>query len=89
MRIHASLVAKIHELWPVQQAALLDAMVLDEDAFLEGRTCIEFQRSGTYHVLVVSGMNLSILAFVIFWTMRQFHIDQALASVVTVVVPLA
>ena len=88
-RIHASLVAKIHELWPLQQAALMDAMVLGEDAFLEGGTRTEFQRSGTYHVLVVSGMNLSILAFVIFWTLRQFHLDQALAGVVTVVLSFA
>ena len=87
--IHASLVAKIHELWPPRQAALMDAMVLGEDAFLEGGTRTEFQRSGTYHVLVVSGMNLSILAFVIFWTLRQFHLDQAVAGVVTVVVSFA
>ena len=85
-RIHASIVAKIHELWPSRQAALMDAMVLGEDAFLEGGTRTEFQRSGTYHVLVVSGMNLSILAFVIFWTLRQFRCDPALASVLTVVV---
>jgi competence protein ComEC len=89
MRIHASIVAKIHDLWPPQQAALMDAMVLGEVAFLESGTRTEFQRSGTYHVLVVSGMNLSILAFVIFWTLRQFHLDPALASVVTVVVSFA
>ena len=88
-RIHASLVAKVHELWPAREAALMDAMVLGEDAFLENGSRVEFQRSGTYHVLVVSGMNLSILAFVIFWTLRQFHLDQALASVVTVVVSFA
>ncbi len=85
-RIHASLVVKIHELWSPPQAALMDAMVLGEDSFLEGGTRTEFQRSGTYHVLVVSGMNLSILAFVIFWTLRQFRLDPAPASVVTVVV---
>jgi competence protein ComEC len=88
-RIHASIVRKIHELWTPPQAALMDAMVLGEDAFLEGGTRTEFQRSGTYHVLVVSGMNLSILAFVIFWTLRQFRVDQALASVVTVIVSFA
>src|SRR5258706_13095199 len=77
--IHSSLVAKIHELWPPQQAALMDAMVLGEDSFLEGGTRTEFQRSGTYHVLVGAGMNLSILPFVICWTLRQVHFDQALA----------
>jgi competence protein ComEC len=88
-RIHANLIAKLHELWSPRQAALMDAMVLGEDTFLEGGTRTEFQRSGTYHILVVSGMNLSILAFVIFWTLRQFHLDQTVASVVTVAVSFA
>ena len=88
-RIHASLVAKIHVLWPARQAALMDAMVLGEDAFLRAGTRVEFQRSGTYHILVVSGMNLSILAFVIFWTLRQFRLDPALAGIATVIVSFA
>ena len=88
-RIHASIVAKIHALWPERQAALMDAMVLGEDAFLRAGTRVEFQRSGTYHVLVVSGMNLSILALAIFWTLRQFRLDPALAAITTVVVSFA
>lgn len=87
--IHASIVNKIHALWPERQAALVDAMVLGEDAFLRSATRDEFQRSGTYHILVVSGMNLSILAFVIFWTLRQFRLDPALAGVATVAVSFA
>lgn len=83
-RIHASMVAKIHELWPARQAALMDAVVLGEEAFLRSGTRVEFQRSGTYHILVVSGMNLSILALAIFWTLRQFRVDPALAAVTTV-----
>ena len=67
----------------------MDAMVLGEDSFLRNATRTEFQRSGTYHVLVVSGMNLSILAFAIFWTLRQFRLDPALAAITTVVVSFA
>jgi competence protein ComEC len=88
-RVHASIIAKIHQLWPAQQATLMDAMVLGEESFLRNATRTEFQRSGTYHLLVVSGMNLSILAFAIFWTLRQFHLDPALAAVTTVVVSFA
>jgi competence protein ComEC len=88
-RVHASIVAKIHQLWPAREASLMDAMVLGEDSFLRNATRTEFQRSGTYHVLVVSGMNLSILAFAIFWTLRQFRLDPALAAVTTVVVSFA
>jgi len=88
-RVHASIVAKIHHLWPASEASLMDAMVLGEDSFLRNATRTEFQRSGTYHVLVVSGMNLSILAFAIFWTLRQFRLDPALAALTTVVVSFA
>jgi competence protein ComEC len=88
-RVHASIIAKIHQLWPASQASLMDAMVLGEESFLRNATRVEYQRSGTYHVLVVSGMNLSILAFAIFWTLRQFRVDPAIAAVTTVAVSFA
>jgi competence protein ComEC len=88
-RVHASIVAKIHQLWPAPQASLMDAMVLGEESFLRNATRTEYQRSGTYHVLVVSGMNLSILAFAIFWALRQFRVDPAVAAITTVVVSFA
>src|SRR5208282_2709279 len=88
-RVHASIIAKIHQLYPASQASLMDAMVLGEESFLRNSTRTEYQRSGTYHVLVVSGMNLSILAFAIFWTLRQFRVDPAVAAITTVVVSFA
>jgi competence protein ComEC len=88
-RVHARIVAKIHQLWPASQASLMDAMVLGEESFLRNATRSEYQRSGTYHVLVVSGMNLSILAFAIFWALRQVRVDPAVAAVTTVVVSFA
>ena len=88
-RVHASIITKIHQLWPARQATLMDAMVLGEESFLRNATRTEFQRSGTYHLLVVSGMNLSILAFAIFWTLRQFRLDPALAALATVAVSFA
>ena len=88
-RAHASIVSKIHALWPTSQASLMDAMVLGEESFLRNSTRTEYQRSGTYHVLVVSGMNLSILAFAIFWLLRQFRVDPAVAAISTVVVSFA
>src|ERR1700675_4761472 len=67
----------------------MDAIVLGEESFLRNATRTEYQRSGTYHVLVVSGMNLSIMAVAIFWTLRQFRVDPALAAIATVVVSFA
>jgi competence protein ComEC len=82
-RIHGSIIEKVRLLWPPAQAGLMDAMVVGEDAFLERPTRVDFQRSGTYHVLVVSGMNLSILALVIFYVLRRLRVSDLLACLLT------
>ena len=83
-RVHHNIVRKIHLLWSARDAALMDAAVIGESAFLTPETKTDFQRSGTYHILVVSGMNVSILAFVVFWVMRRFQLGDVVASMLTV-----
>ncbi len=83
-RLHRSVVAKVHELWRPREAALIDAMLIGEDAFIDRDTRVDFQRSGTYHVLVVSGMNVSIFAFVVFWSMRRLRLGEISATLVTI-----
>ena len=88
-RIHSSIIAKIHALWPAPQAALVDAMVIGEEAFIDRDTRVDFQRSGTYHVLVVSGMNVTILAFVVFWTLRRLRLTDIPATLLTILFCIA
>jgi len=88
-RIHRGVVAEVHQLWPPREAALIDVMVIGEEAFINRDTRVDFQRSGTYHVLVVSGMNVSILAFVVFWALRRLRVGDILATLVTVTFCLA
>jgi competence protein ComEC len=83
-RLHRAVVAKVHELWPPGEAALIDAMVIGEESFIDRDTRADFQRSGTYHVLVVSGMNVTILAFVVFWTLRRLRLGDIPATLLTV-----
>ncbi len=83
--VHRSIVSKIHATWRAEDAALIDAAVVGESAFITPTTRMDFQRSGTYHILVVSGMNVSILAFVIFFVMRKLRISDLLASLFTVI----
>jgi competence protein ComEC len=83
-RMHASVIAKVHELWPAREAALIDAMIIGEEAFIDRDTRVDFQRSGTYHILVVSGMNVSLLAFVVFWTLRRLRVGDVPATLLTV-----
>jgi competence protein ComEC len=87
--IHRSIIEKIHTLWPEFDAVLIDAMVVGEDAFIDRSTRTDFQRSGTFHVLVVSGMNIGILAFVVFWVLRRFHISDLYASAAVVLLSIA
>ena len=88
-KIHSSIIAKIHALWPPPQAALIDAMVIGESAFIDRDTRVDFQRSGTYHVLMVSGMNVTILAFVVFWTLRRLRLSDIPATVLTILFCIA
>ena len=83
-RLHGNVIAKVHELWPAREAALIDAMIVGEDAFIDRDTRNDFQRSGTYHVLVVSGMNVSILAFVVFWTLKRLRWGDVCATFFTI-----
>ena len=87
-RTHRSLIDKIHALWDPTDAALIDAMVIGEDAFLQRTTRTDFQKSGTYHVLVVSGMNVGILAFSLLWALRRLHVNEMAASGLTILLCL-
>jgi competence protein ComEC len=84
-RVHRSIVEQIRALWSAEDAALLNAAVVGESAFVTPETKLDFQRSGTYHILVVSGMNVSIMAFVVFWVMRRLRLSDVLASAATVI----
>ena len=66
----------------------MDAMLIGERAFVERPMSVDFQRSGTYHILVVSGMNVGILAFVVFWTLRRLRSGETVASIATIALSL-
>ncbi|MCU1296570.1 MAG: internalization-related competence protein ComEC/Rec2 [Acidobacteriaceae bacterium] len=88
-RVHRNIVNRVHTLWPPGQAELMDAMVIGEDSFIHRSTRVGFQRSGTYHVLVVSGMNVTILAMATFWFLCRLRISDLLAAAITVAFILA
>jgi competence protein ComEC len=88
-RLHRSIIHKIHALWPERVAGLMDAIVIGEETFIERPTRIDFQRSGTYHVLVVSGMNVSILAMFALWSLRRLGLGEVDASACAIALILA
>jgi competence protein ComEC len=82
-RMRRSVLAKVHALWSTRQAALMDAMLIGDTTYIDHETRIAFQRTGVYHILVVSGMNVCILAFVVFWWLRRLRVSELACSAVT------
>jgi competence protein ComEC len=66
-------------------AALLAAMILGERSLLDQQVKTDFQRTGSYHLLVVSGMAVAILAFSVFWLARLAHLPDPIATLISVV----
>ncbi len=82
-QLRRGLRARLTALWGREDGALLAAMLIGERTFLDRQTRLDFQRTGVYHILVVSGMNVGILAFVVFWVLRRLRVNEAWTAVVT------
>jgi competence protein ComEC len=78
-RARHNVIQRIHLLWPENEAALATAMLIGENALVGRDLLADFQRTGTYHVLVISGLKISILSIAVFWALRRFRVG-ALAS---------
>ena len=88
-RVHRSVLNQIHALWPERLAGLMDAIIIGEESFIDRPERVDFQRSGTYHVLVVSGMNVSILAMFTLWSLRRVGLNEVVASAVAIALIVA
>src|SRR5262249_51091365 len=71
-------------LWNRDDAALFAAMVIGEDSLLQRGVREEFQKTGVYHLLVVSGMNVALLAFAVLWLARRLRAPQWAATLLTI-----
>lgn len=79
-----SVLAHIQRLWPDERGALMQAMLIGGRAFFARDLKTDFQRTGTYHLLVVSGINVGILAFAVFWFLRKLPFGDTCATVLTI-----
>src|SRR5581483_2670396 len=62
---------------------------IGERSYLERPVRTDFQRAGIYHILVVSGMHVGILALMVFWLMQRLGMGEVAAAVVTLIVAAA
>jgi competence protein ComEC len=79
-----SVLAHILQLWPGERGALMQATLIGGRAFFGRDIETDFQRTGTYHILVVSGINVGILAFAAFWGLRRLPMGETWATITTI-----
>ena len=72
-RLRRRVLEEMAALWEPPYAGLFQAMVLGERGLVDREQRLEFQRSGTFHLLVVSGMNVAVFAVFLLWLMRQLR----------------
>jgi len=71
-------------LWDRNTAALFAAMIVGDDSMVVRGVREEFQVTGVYHLLVVSGMNVALLALAVFWLARRLHAPEWAAAIGTI-----
>jgi competence protein ComEC len=67
-----------------EDAIMLAAMVTGDRTYLTHSLRVGFERTGSFHMLVVSGLHLGIVAACIFWIARRFRLPQLPATLITI-----
>ncbi len=83
-RVRRSVLEQMERLWPAPCVGLFQAMVLGERGLVGREQRLEFQRSGTFHLLVVSGMNVAIFAVFLLWLMRWLRLPWEYAIIAAI-----
>ena len=70
-------------------AAMLTAMLTGDRTLLGHTLRVGFERTGSFHLLVVSGMHLAIFAGLVFFLARRLRLPRFAASFATIALSLA
>jgi competence protein ComEC len=65
-------------------SGMLNAMLFGDRAGLNKTQRIGFERTGSFHLFVVSGMHVGLLAGLMFWLARRLKLREWLATLVTI-----
>jgi len=72
-----------------REAAILASILLGDASWLDPETRDAFQNSGTYHVLVVSGLHIAWIAWVAAFTLKTIGIPETLSRLLSASIILA
>ena len=70
-------------------AIMLAAMATGDRTYLTHALRVGFERTGSFHMLVVSGLHLAIVAGFIVWIMRRLRMPQLPATLITILASFA
>jgi competence protein ComEC len=65
-------------------AGMLNAMLFGDRAGLNKTQRVGFERTGSFHLFVVSGMHVGLLAGLVFWLARRLKLRDWLATLLTI-----
>ncbi len=66
------------------RAAVARAMLLGDRSFLDSEQIEPFQQTGSYHVLVIAGLHVGMLAFALLWFCRRLRLSLWSSTLVTI-----
>ncbi|MGA7832473.1 MAG: ComEC/Rec2 family competence protein [Terracidiphilus sp.] len=70
-------------------AVMLAAMVTGDRTYLTHSLRVGFERTGSFHMLVVSGFHLAIVAGCLFWVAKRLRLPRVPATLATIAVSFA
>jgi competence protein ComEC len=70
-------------------AAMLSAMVAGDRTWLTHALRSGFERTGSFHMLVVSGLHLAIVAACLFWIFKRLRLPRVPATLLTIAASFA
>jgi len=72
-----------------EDASMLNAMLFGDRTHLTRALRESFERTGTFHLFVVSGLHVALLAGGLFWFLRRLRLPQSLAVLITILAAFA
>jgi competence protein ComEC len=69
-----------------EDASMLNAMLFGDRTHLTRALREAFERTGTFHLFVVSGLHVALLAGGLFWFLRRLRLPQGIAVLLTILV---
>ncbi len=72
-----------------QDASMLNAMLFGDRTHLTRGLREAFERTGTFHLFVVSGLHVALLAGGLFWFLRRLRLPEGLAVLITIIAAFA